>query len=112
MSKKQFYQRTTPPANGRGRGLLCTYLLQYLHQLPGKQAGGQLRLLRGVAGSANLKEQRAVGGMLIVAGVPQQQRPHQRGVVREHLFLYRRGQPEVFYPVRMAQPAAIAAYHQ
>ena len=53
-----------------------------------------------------------MGGMLIVAGVPQQQRPHQRGVVREHLFLYRRGQPEVFYPVRMAQPAAIAAYHQ
>lgn len=53
-----------------------------------------------------------MGGMLIVAGVPQQQRPHQRGVVREHLFLYRRGQPEVFYPVRMAQPAAIAANHQ
>lgn len=98
-----------------GRGLLCTYLLRSSntwHQLPGKQAGGQLRLFRGVAGSANLKEQRAVGGMLIVAGVPQQQRPHQRGVVREHLFLYRRGQPEVFYPVRMAQPAAIAANHQ
>ena len=71
LSKKQFYQRTTPPANGRGRGLLCTYLLRSSNTCTSSRANR-----------------------------------------REHLFLYRRGQPEVFYPVRMAQPAAIAAYHQ
>ena len=78
----------------------------------GKQAGGQLRLLRGVSGGPHLHQQRTCGGVLIVPGIPQKQRPHQRGIVRQRLLLHRHRQSQILHPVGMAQSAAVAAHDE
>ena len=49
---------------------------------------------------------------MIVPGIPQKQRPHQRGIVRQRLLLHRHRQPQILHPVGMAQSTAVAAHDE
>ena len=88
------------------------FLFQHRRQPLREEPSGQHRLLRGVPGSPHLQQQRPGGGVLVIPGVPQQHRAHQRGILLQDVLLHRRRQPEVLQPARVLQSAAVAADDQ
>ena len=95
-----------------GPPLSLAQINEIVRHLLGEQAARQGGLLRRVAGGPYLYQQGAGGGVLVIAGIPQQDRPHQGGIALQDIVLKGHRQFQILHPVLMSQAAAVAAHHQ